>query len=221
MQVNDRVVEYMVRGAAERFRQRGDFVVMDIATAQRDLARPGRVDRVSSSCPVPARWNSGKRGFAVASRAASNSPRRRQTDENRRMLAAFRWNLRILSYVALVVGVVPHLQHHFRFGRPPPRRNRHRARPGCDSRRRDGCVPGRGSCFGVAGGVLGMFLGRCMATARLSCSARRSMRSTSAAGLAPIELTSSMVALDSSSGSAVVARLQLRLPRARRRWSPG
>ncbi len=27
-----------------------------------------------------------------------------QTDENRRMLSAFRWNLRILSYVALVVG---------------------------------------------------------------------------------------------------------------------
>ena len=26
------------------------------------------------------------------------------TDENRRMLAAFRWNLRLLSYIALVVG---------------------------------------------------------------------------------------------------------------------
>ena len=27
-----------------------------------------------------------------------------QTDENRRMLAAFRWNLRVLSYVSLAVG---------------------------------------------------------------------------------------------------------------------
>jgi len=28
----------------------------------------------------------------------------RGTDENRRMLAAFRWNLRLLSYIALIVG---------------------------------------------------------------------------------------------------------------------
>ena len=27
-----------------------------------------------------------------------------QTDENRHMLAAFRWNLRVLSYIALAVG---------------------------------------------------------------------------------------------------------------------
>src|SRR6185436_7266270 len=26
------------------------------------------------------------------------------TDENRKMLAAFRWNLRLLSYIALIVG---------------------------------------------------------------------------------------------------------------------
>ena len=41
-----RAVEYTVRGLLKDSANAGDFVVMDIATAQRDLARPGRVDRV-------------------------------------------------------------------------------------------------------------------------------------------------------------------------------
>jgi len=46
---------------------------------------------------------------------ASPSPAQgTQTDENRHMLEAFRWNLRVLSYVSLAVGAFLDLQYDLR-----------------------------------------------------------------------------------------------------------
>ncbi len=105
LQVNDETHEYTVRGLLKDPDNAGNFVLMDIATAQRDLNRVDRVDRVLVNVPDSASietWESRLKpalpGGVELRREGS------QTVDNRRMLAAFRWNLRILSYVALVVG---------------------------------------------------------------------------------------------------------------------
>ncbi len=100
--INDRVSEYTVRGTLGQ--DSGETIVMDLAPASRALGRE-RLDRILIEAP-PGRsideWETLIRralpaGVAVAREGA-------RTDENRRMLAAFRWNLRVLSYIALTVG---------------------------------------------------------------------------------------------------------------------
>ena len=79
-------------------------IVMDIAAAQRALGRMGKVDRILVRAPEAAgeSWEQ-KIGAALPAglevRAAGAA-----TEENRKMLSAFRWNLKLLSYIALVVG---------------------------------------------------------------------------------------------------------------------
>ena len=78
---------------------------MDIAAAQRALHRAGRVDRVLLTFPPTPSLDEWEQRIRSALPAGVELRREgSQTDENRRMLGAFRWNLRILSYVALVVG---------------------------------------------------------------------------------------------------------------------
>jgi putative ABC transport system permease protein len=103
--INDQVSTYTVRGVFPESQGAPAAVVMDIAAAQRRLARLGRVDRILLQLPE---------GSAIRewqSRIAETLPPGLQiraagagTSENRQMLSAFRWNLRLLSYIALVVG---------------------------------------------------------------------------------------------------------------------
>ena len=106
LQINDQPAEYAVRGVLKDSGDSGGLVLMDIATAQRALNRLGRVDRVLLKVPpTRSRSSNGSSGCAPALPAGVELRREgSQTNENRRMLSAFRWNLRILSYVALVVG---------------------------------------------------------------------------------------------------------------------
>ena len=102
-----------------------------------------------------------------------------QTDENRKMLSAFRWNLRILSYVALVVGAF------LIFNTISVSVVRRRPEIGIvralgASR---GAVLmaflGEAACFGVVGGIVGIALGRLMAIGAvrlLGCHGRQSLR---------------------------------------------
>ena len=83
----------------------GEFVVMDIADAQQALHRYGKLDRIDVTVgPAEdfARVESAIRGALPVS-AQLEKPGAR-SDENQRMLRAFRWNLRVLSYISLVVG---------------------------------------------------------------------------------------------------------------------
>ncbi len=105
LQINDRASEYTVRGVLKDSGDSGSLVIMDIATAQRALQRFGRVDRVLLKVPATPsveQWEQRIRSFLPAGVELRREGA--QTNENRRMLSAFRWNLRILSYVALVVG---------------------------------------------------------------------------------------------------------------------
>jgi len=112
--INDTSARYTVRGVLGA--GSGDVIVMDLSTAARVLRRQGRLDRILIDVPEAGgsehteaggartmdEWEKILRaalpsGLTVAREGA-------QTAENRRMLAAFRWNLRVLSYVSLAVG---------------------------------------------------------------------------------------------------------------------
>jgi putative ABC transport system permease protein len=82
-----------------------EFLAIDIAEAQRALGRYGKLDRIDITLAP-------HEDFAAAETAIRRSlpsgyllerPGARG-EENQRMLRAFRWNLRVLSYISLVVG---------------------------------------------------------------------------------------------------------------------
>ncbi len=103
--INDQVAIFTVRGVFPESRGNAPTMVMDIAAAQRALNRFGRVDRVLIKAPASASLEEWQRRLAQALPAGVLvRPAGAGTNENRRMLAAFRWNLRLLSYIALVVG---------------------------------------------------------------------------------------------------------------------
>ncbi len=81
------------------------LVILDIAEAQRVLDRPGRVDRILVGVPdgpPVEEWQA--RIAGALPEGVQVRPRGAGTEANRKMLAAFRWNLRVLSYIALIVG---------------------------------------------------------------------------------------------------------------------
>jgi putative ABC transport system permease protein len=103
--INDQVREFIIRGVYPDSNGSESAIVMDIAAAQRALNRFGRVDRILLKVPeVPslAEWQ--QRVRAALPVGVEIHAQGTGTDENRRMLAAFRWNLRLLSYIALIVG---------------------------------------------------------------------------------------------------------------------
>ena len=104
--INDRKLDFAVRGFIPDHAQvSGNAIVMDIAAAQNATGKTGHLDRILLKVPD-------EPGFDVWQHRISSAlpdgvqlnPQGSQTAANRRMLAAFRWNLRILSYVALLVG---------------------------------------------------------------------------------------------------------------------
>jgi len=103
--INDQVHEYSIRGVYPDSNGNESAIVMDIATAQHALTRYGRVDRILLKVQKTAsleEWQQRLRSVLPA--GVELRPQGTGTNENRRMLAAFRWNLRLLSYVSLVVG---------------------------------------------------------------------------------------------------------------------
>ncbi len=110
--INDRPAFYTVRGTFPDANGNESAIVMDIAATQLALNRTGRVDRIyirlprqastSSATASPEEWR--HRVEQLLPAGAQLRPAGASTSENRKMLAAFRWNLRLLSYIALIVG---------------------------------------------------------------------------------------------------------------------
>src|SRR5579862_7079021 len=82
-----------------------EFVLLDIATAQQALNEYGRLDRVEVFAAPRQDFPALERAIR-ATLPAGYEVRKpgARSDENQRMVRAFRWNLLVLSYVSLVVG---------------------------------------------------------------------------------------------------------------------
>jgi putative ABC transport system permease protein len=108
LQMNDRTVELNVCGnLADGSPAQGDAVVMDIGLAAQDLGQRDKVDAVLVSVPHTAtKTMTGWENILKHALPPGVSIQRfgAQARENQRMLEAFRWNLRVLSYIALIVG---------------------------------------------------------------------------------------------------------------------
>jgi putative ABC transport system permease protein len=102
---NDQKRMCIVRGVYPDSSGNDSAIVMDLAGAERALKRSGRLDRILLKLPKNAdseSWQ--KRIAALLPAGAEIRPQGTATAENRKMLSAFRWNLRLLSYIALIVG---------------------------------------------------------------------------------------------------------------------
>ncbi len=107
LQVNDEVREYKIMGVINAKQLTGDLIAMDLEDAEAVTGRRDRVDRVLVSLPASQKENVEawvERLRPALPEGATIRPIGARTEENRKMLAAFRWNLRILSYIALMVG---------------------------------------------------------------------------------------------------------------------
>ncbi len=103
--INDQVHDYVVRGLIPDAQVSGGAVLMDMVAAELATGKTGRLDRILVKTPQAGdfeQWQQKVR--AVVPPGVSVNPQGSETFANRRMLAAFRWNLRILSYIALLVG---------------------------------------------------------------------------------------------------------------------
>ena len=104
--VGDRRLTLDVQGVLDASVTAGSFVVMDIAPAQRALGRIGWLDRIYVYAREDGRGE--RDGHAALAPllppAASILPAGTGTEDSRRMLGAFRWNLRMMSYATILVG---------------------------------------------------------------------------------------------------------------------
>jgi putative ABC transport system permease protein len=100
---NEHEVEVVVRGVLGE--SSGEALIMDLGQATRLLHRTGNVDRILIQVPKDSATEPWKDVFhAALPEGISVAPEGTRTEENRKMLGAFRSNLRILSYIALTVG---------------------------------------------------------------------------------------------------------------------
>ena len=168
--INDRITAYTVRGTYPDANGNESAIVMDVAAAQAAFSRFNRVDRIYIRIPQLSGANISLHEWqrriqevlpaSVQVRSAGAS-----TDENRKMLAAFRWNLRLLSYIALVVGAF------LIYNTISVSVVRRRAEIGIvralgASRRQIlAAFLGEAAVIGLSGALLGIPLGRLMATA--------------------------------------------------------
>jgi putative ABC transport system permease protein len=104
--INDEAREYVIRGLIPKSAQLGmDAILMDIGAAQLATGKSGRVDRILIKTPDSNNfemWRS-RLQRALPEGVLLNA-QGTETAANRRMLAAFRWNLQMLSSIALLVG---------------------------------------------------------------------------------------------------------------------
>jgi putative ABC transport system permease protein len=103
--INDQSHDYIIHGVYPDSNGNESAIIMDIAAAQYALNRFGRIHRILLKVPqTPSLDDWQQRIRSVLQPGVDLRPQGSGTNENRRMLAAFRWNLRLLSYISLIVG---------------------------------------------------------------------------------------------------------------------
>ncbi len=206
--INDRVHEYVVRGVYPDANGNESAIVMDLATAQHALMRYGRVDRILLKVPQsPSLEEWQRRLQPLLPAGVAVQPQGTGTNENRRMLAAFRWNLRLLSYISLVVGAF------LIYNTISVSVVRRRAEIGIVRAlgARQGAIlsafVGEAACFGFAGALIGLPLGRIMATGavKLMAATVESLYVSSRPGPIELHFASVLLAMGIGVGVAVAS----------------
>ncbi len=200
--INDKRLSYRVLGTLGT--KSGDAVVMDLATADALLQRRGMLDRIMVQVPQGEElevWEQRLRPALPEGTSLVRSGAR--TEENRRMLGAFRWNLRVLSYIALVVGAF------LIYNTISVSVVRRRAEIGILRAlgvTRGGVLAaflGEALCFGIVGGIVGVALGRLLAGGAVNAIAATVDALYVSSRPSPVELTLEMAALGLFLGTAV------------------
>ncbi len=107
LQINDTPLPFTVAGVIDSQNVNGDLVLLDIEDAEAVTGRANKIDRILVSLPQSEKLNADLWAAKLSKHipeGATVRPIGARKEENRKMLAAFRWNLRILSYIALLVG---------------------------------------------------------------------------------------------------------------------
>jgi putative ABC transport system permease protein len=159
---NDMTSDFTVRGVLDE--RTSEVILMDLAPATRIFRRGGRLDRILIEAPATRSMEAWEELLRrIIPEGVTIERQGTQTDENRRMLEAFRWNLRVLSYVSLAVGAfliyntisVSVVRRRFEIGiLRALGTSRYAVLAG---------FLGEAGCFGLLGGMAGVFLGRVMA----------------------------------------------------------
>src|SRR6266566_819800 len=206
--INDHVREYTVRGVYADSNGDESAIVMDLAAAQHALARYGRVDRILLKVPkTPSLEDWQQRLRTVLPAGVEVRPQGTGTNENRRMLAAFRWNLRLLSYISLVVGAfLIYNAISVSVVRRRPDIGIVRAL-GAGRATILAAFVGEAACFGLAGALIGLPLGRFTATGavRLMSATVESLYVSSRPGPIELNAASLLLALAIGVGVAVLS----------------
>ncbi|HEV2492845.1 MAG TPA: FtsX-like permease family protein [Terriglobia bacterium] len=209
--MNDRESTYTVRGLlAAKPGDAGESraVVMDMATAKQVLGRGARLDRILVQAPrTPGieEWERILRDALPLGVALDRQGARRE--ENRRMLEAFRLNLRVLSYIALIVGAfLIYNTISVSVVRRRPEIGILRAL-GASRATILGAFFAESACFGLAGGLVGLGLGRAMAAAAVQLIGRtvQSLYVSSRPGPIVLSPSSVMLALAVGVGAALAS----------------
>jgi len=203
--IGDRERQFSVRGIYDD--QNQPAVILDIAAAQRIFGRAEKVDRILLRTPEAQNSDAQKQISYLLPPGIELRPVGIGTEENRKMLAAFRWNLKLLSYIALIVGAF--LIYNTISVSVVRRRAEVGVARALGASRADVlfAFTGEAAALGMAGAALGVPLGRMMATGavKLMGSTVDALYVSSTPG--PIELRPSSVltALVVGVGVAVVA----------------
>jgi putative ABC transport system permease protein len=179
-----------------------EFVAVDIADAQQLLGRFGRLDRIDVTvAPTEdfARAEAAIRAILPAGYFMQKPGAR--GDENERMLRAFRWNLRVLSYISLVVGAF--LIYNTISISVVRRRAEIGVLRALGASRRTifGVFLIEALCFGVVGGAAGVALGRILADAIVNLIAATVNALFTTSRPDTIELTAGEAALGIAAGA--------------------
>jgi putative ABC transport system permease protein len=206
--INDRVGNYTVRGVYPDSNGNESAIVMDLAAAQQSLRHYGRVDRILLKVPeTPSLEDWEQRLRDALPAGVEIRPQGTGTNENRRMLAAFRWNLRLLSYISLVVGAF------LIYNTISVSVVRRRAEIGIVRALGAGrgvilsAFVGEAASLGLAGALIGIPLGRFMATGavRLMAATVESLYVSSRPGTIDLSASSVFLALAIGAGVAVAS----------------
>ncbi|HML16475.1 MAG TPA: ABC transporter permease [Bryobacteraceae bacterium] len=208
IQINDAVSNYIVRGVLPH--GSGDVLTMDLAEASRVLGRGKMLDRILIDVPASKsteEWETILRGSLPDGVNLEREGSR--TEENRKMLAAFRWNLRVLSYISLAVGAfliyntisVSVVRRRYEIG---ILRALGATRTGVLA-----AFLGEAAAFGLAGASVGLVLGRLVAggAVKMVAATVESLYVSSQPGAISLDWPIALLAIAAGLGVAVVSAL--------------